>query len=201
MNFPTGVVRVFRQKTYLKSSQKRILTNAERGYTATGLQCCLVGRIESCCRNDSVKIKDDAQFRRLAHYSSESGFQDNEQLGSYSLSHPDCNIPSNIVDRIGKNLHLQENHPLNTIKSIIENYWQKREPKLPFNAEDNLDPVVSTNNNFDSLLIKPDHVSRSKSDTYYLDKDTVLRTHTSAHQTTLMNAGHDRFLVTGDVYR
>jgi phenylalanyl-tRNA synthetase alpha chain len=60
---------------------------------------------------------------------------------------------------------------------------------------------VPTMDNFDSLLIPPDHVSRGKSDTYYLDNETVLRTHTSAHQTTMLNAGQDCFLVTGDVYR
>jgi len=51
------------------------------------------------------------------------------------------------------------------------------------------------------LLIPPDHVSRSRSDTYYLNDDTVLRTHNSAHQTTLLKAGVNRFLVTGDVFR
>ena len=60
---------------------------------------------------------------------------------------------------------------------------------------------MSTINNFDSLLIPPEHVSRSKSDTYYLNQSTVLRTHTSAHQTTLLREGEDKFLVTGDVYR
>lgn len=33
-------------------------------------------------------------------------------------------------------------------------------------------------NNFDDLLIPPDHVSRSPIDTYYVDDQRVLRTHT-----------------------
>ena len=203
VNFTGGVVRVFRRKKCLSIIQKRIICNNERRYTTVGFQRCVGCHIDSSWENrSSVKINEQAQYRiRRTHYSSESGFHENEQFRDYSLTHPDCNVPTNIVNRIGKNLHLQKNHPLNTIKSIIENYWQKREPTLPFNSKDNLDPVVSTMDNFDSLLIKPDHVSRSKSDTYYLNNDTVLRTHTSAHQTTLMNSGHDRFLVTGDVYR
>jgi len=122
----------------------------------------------------------------------------NNSFRGYDLSSPKCNVPTSIAERIGTNLHLQPKHPLNTIKNIIEDYWQKRNG---FVTRDDLDPIVPTINNFDSLLIQPDHVSRSKSDTYYLDGDTVLRTHTSAHQTTLLNAGEDRFLVTGDVYR
>lgn len=66
---------------------------------------------------------------------------------------------------------------------------------------DNLKPIVSTYSNFDSLRIGSDHVSRSKSDTYYLTNDTVLRTHTSAHQNDLLTQGHNCFLVSGDVYR
>ena len=42
--------------------------------------------------------------------------------------------------------------------------------------------VVTTKQNFDDLLIKRGHASRRPSDTYYVDQDRVLRTHTSAHQ-------------------
>ena len=45
------------------------------------------------------------------------------------------------------------------------------------------------------------HVSRSKSDSYYLNSSNMLRAHTSAHQADLMQQGLDSFLVVGDVYR
>lgn len=51
------------------------------------------------------------------------------------------------------------------------------------------------------MLVPADHVSRSLNDTYYVDPQTVLRCHTSAHQAELLREGHRRFLVTGDVYR
>ena len=51
--------------------------------------------------------------------------------------------------------------------------------------------------NFDEVLVPPDHVSRSPNDTYYIDPDTVLRCHTSAHQCELLRQGHSAFLVTG----
>ena len=45
------------------------------------------------------------------------------------------------------------------------------------------------------------YVNRSRSDTYYVSEEKVLRTHTSAHQTELIAAGERTFLVAGDVFR
>ena len=42
-----------------------------------------------------------------------------------------------------------------------------------------------------------DHVSRSPNDTYYIDTDTVLRCHTSAHQAATLRQGQSAFLITG----
>lgn len=122
-------------------------------------------------------------------------------LLGYDLLHPECNVTSNIASRVGINLHKKEHHPLNTIKRIIQEYWKQRSSSSEFTIVDDLPPIVATHDNFDSLLIPPDHVSRSKSDTYYLRDDVVLRTHTSAHQAALLQQGLNQFLVTGDVYR
>ena len=54
---------------------------------------------------------------------------------------------------------------------------------------------------FDDLRIPPDHPGRQPSDTYYLMDTTLLRTHTSAHQSEHLKAGHKAPLCTGDVYR
>ncbi|MCO5573061.1 hypothetical protein L7F22_026826 [Adiantum nelumboides] len=66
---------------------------------------------------------------------------------------------------------------------------------------DDLSPIVSVISNFDDVLVPPDHVSRRCNDTYYISSDTVLRTHTSAHQAQKLREGCTHFLVTGDVYR
>jgi phenylalanyl-tRNA synthetase alpha chain len=116
-------------------------------------------------------------------------------LQGYDLTHPDCNVPPHIAARVGRNLHHQDPHPLFTIQNLIHEYFHD------FDHLQDLSPVVSTEANFDSLLIPQDHVSRSKSDTYYLNRDVCLRTHTSAHQTQLLKEGKRQFLVTGDVYR
>lgn len=66
---------------------------------------------------------------------------------------------------------------------------------------DDLDEVVSIQDNFDKLLVPLDHPARSANDTYYLNDDFVLRTQTSAHQNQVLVQGYHQFIVTGDVYR
>ena len=66
-------------------------------------------------------------------------------------------------------------------------------------AYDDLSPIVGVDRNFDVLNVPSDHISRSKSDTYYLNPDTVLRTHTSAHQIELIRQGINHFAVFGRV--
>jgi len=106
------------------------------------------------------------------------------------------NITSKINNKIGVNLHKRKHHPIEIIKNKIYDYFGEG-----FNKFEDLDPVVKINENFDKLLIPKEHPSRSYSDTYYVDEENVLRTHTSAHQNELLIDGHKKFLVTGDVYR
>ena len=68
---------------------------------------------------------------------------------------------------------------------------------MAFHTHDALSPVVTPAQNFDSVLVPADHVSRSPNDTYYVNTSTVLRCHTSAHQAETLRAGHPAFLVTG----
>ena len=117
-------------------------------------------------------------------------------ISQFSLGDPECNVTPTIVKRVGTNLHRRLHHPLQTLQSKIQTYWGTE-----FETFDDLSPIVSTNNNFDLLRIPKDHVSRNPSDTYYLNSETVLRTHTSAHQIDLLKQGLNKFLVSGDVYR
>ncbi len=130
---------------------------------------------------------------------------------AYSTSSPfppipaDGNTPLSIKAKIGKNLHLAPQHPLNYIKSKIESHFRKTyknpDGSSLFSFFDNFPPQVSVKMNFDDLLFPNDHVGRSPTDTYYLSPTTVLRTHTSAHQSSLFLQSNPAFLVTGDVYR
>jgi len=115
------------------------------------------------------------------------------------------NISPKILSHVGRNLHLIPEHPLNLIKGKIVNYMYKKyrgnRGNPQFSLIDQMDPVVSLQQNFDSLLVPKDHVSRSPSDSYYVNQEYMLRAHTSAHQTDLIKMGLDAFLAIGDVYR
>ncbi|GBG61220.1 hypothetical protein CBR_g19753 [Chara braunii] len=113
---------------------------------------------------------------------------------------PTNNVSDAIFTRLGMQLHNRPNHPLSILKNVIYSYFDERCPKM-FNKFDNLSPIVSTKMNFDEVLVPADHVSRSYNDTYYIDQETVLRCHTSAHQAEMLRGGNTHFLVTGDVYR
>lgn len=60
---------------------------------------------------------------------------------------------------------------------------------------------MSTTDCFDKILIPKDHVSRKRSDTFYVNEEEVLRTHTSAHQNACLANKETAFCVLGDVYR
>ncbi|MCI4374816.1 hypothetical protein PGIGA_G00010440 [Pangasianodon gigas] len=115
------------------------------------------------------------------------------------------NVTPKILSMVGRELHNQTHHPLWIIKERIKEHFYRsytsRTGTPLFSVHDNLSPVVTVEQNFDSLLIPKDHPSRKKGDNYYLNQTHMLRAHTSAHQRELVRAGLDRFLVAGDVYR
>jgi phenylalanyl-tRNA synthetase alpha chain len=115
------------------------------------------------------------------------------------------NITPSVARHIGRDLLNKGNHPLAIIKGKIFDFfagaYRDGSGRPVFRALDNLDPVVSTAQAFDEILIPEGHVSRRLSDTFYVDRTTCLRPHTSAHQCELLRAGHRAFLVAGDVYR
>ena len=108
------------------------------------------------------------------------------------------NAPANVVAAASRRLHLQEDHPIAITRQIIES----RFPAPEYRYVNSLHPVVSTFQNFDSLGFPPDHPGRARSDTYYVNKDTLLRTHTSAHELETFRANASPgFLLSADVYR
>jgi phenylalanyl-tRNA synthetase alpha subunit len=108
------------------------------------------------------------------------------------------NVPSNITQLLGRKLHLQPSHPISLTRSLIESCF----PASIYKHHNDLNPIVTGHQNFDSLGFPTNHPGRSKTDTYYINKDTVLRTHTSAHQAdTFRQNASEGFLISADVYR
>lgn len=146
------------------------------------------------CRIGSIKIAAPFQLFGRAQLSTS---RITNELKQFNLDdRANCNVSSSILGKVGKNLHQKKSHPLHILHQKICAYWGDS-----YQVFDDLSPVSSTTNSFDLLRIPLDHVSRSFSDTYYLDRNTVLRPHTSSHQVELLSKGYDRFLVSGDVYR
>ena len=115
------------------------------------------------------------------------------------------NVSPSILNKVGRNLHKIPHHPVNITKQRVVNHFHKtfvnRVGNAIFAHFDDVEPVVTTEQNFDSLLVPTNHVSRSRNDNYYVNNSYMLRAHTSAHQRDFVKMGFDRFLVTGDVYR
>jgi phenylalanyl-tRNA synthetase alpha chain len=108
------------------------------------------------------------------------------------------NVSSNIAESVGRQLHLQKDHPISITRQII----QSKFPSPIYKYHNHLFPIVSKHQNFDSLGFPQDHPGRSRTDTYYINKDTVLRTHTSAHQADTFRANESQgYLISADVYR
>lgn len=106
------------------------------------------------------------------------------------------NVPDSILASVPRRLHQQKNHPITITRQLIESRFPG------FRTYNSLFPVVTVEENFDSLGFPPDHPGRNRTDTYYINKDAVLRTHTSAHQAEVFRANaSDGFLISQDVYR
>ncbi|TKX20461.1 phenylalanine--tRNA ligase [Elsinoe australis] len=106
------------------------------------------------------------------------------------------NVPPSILIQLSRRLHLQKDHPIATTRRLIEGRFPG------YQHHNDLYPVVTVGQNFDSLGFPSDHPGRSRTDTYYINKDTVLRTHTSAHQADTFRANtSDGFTISADVYR
>ena len=88
------------------------------------------------------------------------------------------NLSPTILGTIDKNLYNVPNHPLCITRRLIESVFNSPTYKNHIAVN----PVVTTHENFDVLGFPKDHPGRSRTDTYYVNSDHVLRTHTSAHQ-------------------
>lgn len=107
------------------------------------------------------------------------------------------NVTQAILAKVPRRLHRQPAHPIGILSHRIAAHFAS------FAALDAPDPVVSVARNFDDLGFASDHPGRRPSDSYYLNKDTLLRTHTSAHEIDAFRdpKTRDAWLLAADVYR
>ncbi|XP_037374713.1 phenylalanine--tRNA ligase, mitochondrial [Talpa occidentalis] len=128
-----------------------------------------------------------------------------ELLGRSYPQDEHSNLSRRVLSLVGRNLHRRPHHPLGLLAQRVRAHFHACYPGRGgaplFAVLDDLPPVVTPWQNFDSLLIPAGHPSRRRGDNYYLNRSHMLRAHTSAHQWELLRAGLDAFLVVGDVYR
>ncbi|KAK4901378.1 phenylalanyl-tRNA synthetase alpha subunit, mitochondrial [Elasticomyces elasticus] len=106
------------------------------------------------------------------------------------------NVPQSIISQYGRRLHIEPNHPLSITRQLVESRFPG------FKSHNALPGVVTVDQNFDSLGFTPDHPGRSRTDTYYINKGTLLRTHTSAHEVDIFRENStDGWTLSADVYR
>ena len=105
------------------------------------------------------------------------------------------NIPPSILAKLDRRLHDLPSHPIAILRQLVESHFSTHTPVSPSS------PIVTVTKNFDELGFAPDHPGRSMTDSYYLNKEYMLRTHTSAHEIESYAKGLDRWLLSADVYR
>lgn len=108
------------------------------------------------------------------------------------------NTPSYILELTERKLHQNPNHPVGILVDLIERSFEG----MNYTFYKDFKPIVTTVENFDMLMFPDDHPGRSKSDTYYLNKDYVLRTHASAHEyECFQTCPTSGYFIAADVYR
>lgn len=105
------------------------------------------------------------------------------------------NITPKIISLVNRSLLKEPNNPLSLVAQATRQFFDQFD-HLQFDS-----PIVDLCKNFDELLIAKDHSSRKNSESYYLNKDYLLRTHTSAHQNECLKKGSTSFVCIADVYR
>lgn len=105
------------------------------------------------------------------------------------------NVTPAIIQKLRSRLHKKPGHPLSNLRSLIESHYSD------FTHFSSFPPLVTPYKNFDELSFPKDHPGRSVTDSYYVNKDMMLRTHTSAHEVEVFRRGETKWLLTADVYR
>ena len=105
------------------------------------------------------------------------------------------NVTTSIMSYANRNIFLMPKHPIAILNSLIHSHFGTYTVIPP------ISPVVTRAQNFDSLSFPQDHPGRERSNSYYINQEWMLRTHTSAHEVDTFSQGMKRWLLTADVYR
>ncbi|KAE8215962.1 hypothetical protein CF327_g832 [Tilletia walkeri] len=142
-------------------------------------------------------------FESSSRRSSDNKAKTTTALGQDFPADDYTNLPSSILSRLAPTPILLSNpsHPLTLLQSQIQSHLASLTPTASFTPITPPNPIVSAELNFSDLGFPENHPGRSPTDTYYLNRQTCLRTHTSAHEVEVFRQGHTSWLLAADVYR
>ncbi|WWC87942.1 phenylalanine-tRNA ligase [Kwoniella dendrophila CBS 6074] len=157
-------------------------------------------RLLTCSRSRIIPTKPaSSPFSRLPlsfRYQSTISTPESYKINGVTYKKDEySNIPQNILDKLDRNLHLLPSHPISILRSIVEEHFKDYKPLIPSSS------IVSVKQNFDELGFPPDHPGRSLTDSYYLNKTYMLRTHTSSHEIESYKSNLNKWLLSADVFR
>lgn len=162
-----------------------------------GLQFIKHGRIVRLFSTSASFPKGD--------YSDLKKYSEIELYGSKYSVDDHTNLTTRVTKKLNEQLHNVKSHPINLVRQSIQNYFYSNYLKSSgnplFAVFDNLNPIVTPQQSFDSLLFPENHPGRLRNDTYYVNSKYLLRPHMTAHDEELIKMGFDAFLSVGDVYR
>ncbi|KIJ49856.1 hypothetical protein M422DRAFT_224866 [Sphaerobolus stellatus SS14] len=106
------------------------------------------------------------------------------------------NTHEKVISYLGRNVYEIPNHPISILTKLVHSHFGPTYDLIPARSS-----IISPSQNFDDLAFPQDHQGRQISESYYINKSWMLRTHTSAHEVEIFTAGYKRWLFTADVYR
>jgi phenylalanyl-tRNA synthetase alpha chain len=136
-----------------------------------------------------------AQFSGLSRKCMSTAANHVQVFGKSYPKDTTTNITESIIGKLERRLHQQPSHPLGILRTLIESHWPT------YTHLSNFSPVVTPARNFDDLAFPADHPGRLVTDSYYINKEYMLRTHTSAHEVETFAKNERKWLLTADVYR
>ena len=110
-------------------------------------------------------------------------------LGKHYEDDHMTNLTERIIRNVDAKKHCIPNHPTEIIKNQIYKFFDEQYKSQEFEKVESISPIVTVKQNFDSVLIPEDHVSRARKENYYINEEHMLRAHTSAHQVDLIQSG------------
>ena len=154
-----------------------------------------MSQLALCRRKVASSLSPTLRHRHFALSLSTVAPSHLEILGQRFPTDDFTNVTPAIISKTPLQLHIKPSHPLSTLRELIESAYKD------FTHVSTISPLVSPYKNFDELSFPLDHPGRANTDSYYVNRDMMLRTHSSAHEVEMFRKGETKWLLTADVYR